>query len=301
MMGRVALITGSDAKYFDLLWSLVRSIRHFDEDHKYDIVTLDVGLHEPQRQMLLDAGVKVVEVGWGFPFITEESGAKLPQHLKCLIVRPFLPEVIPGYEYYMWLDADTWVQSDQAISTYISAAGSTDIAITPEIHYLYEYLYDLGNASRSSHYTVYEKFYDTEKAKILSVLPIFNAGVFAARANSPLWERWKNEMSEAMQRAKAVNCDQVTLNRLLHSRQLVTAPLPPELNWICTAKAPIWNNDQGVFMTPGFRPHRIEVMHITGAALSSIRSEVRCLQGGTVARSLLCPYPLRSGGGQPAA
>lgn len=301
VMGKVALITGSDSKYFDLLWSLVRSIRHFDVAHKYDIVALDAGLDEQQKKMLRDVEVKVSEVGWGFPFITEENSAKLPQHLKCLVVRPFLPEVVPGYDYYMWLDADTWLQSDQAISAYISAAGSTDIAITPEVHYLYNHLYDLGNSARSSHYTIYEIVYGPDMARVLGVLPIFNAGVFAARANSPLWELWKNEMGEAMQRVNAINCDQVTLNRLVHNKQLLAAPLPPELNWICAARTPIWDNNHGVFMSPGLRPHRIEVMHITGAALSRVRDEVRCIQGGTVARSLLCPYPLRSDEGQPAA
>ena len=300
-MGKVALITGSDAKYFDLLWSLVRSIRHFDEARKCDVVALDAGLHEPQKQRLREVGVKVADVGWGFPFITEEVGAKLPQHLKCLIVRPFLPTAIPGYDYYMWLDADTWLQSDEAISAYISAANSADIAITPEIHHLYEYLYDLGNSTRSSHYTIYERVYGADIAKILAVLPILNAGVFAARADSPLWELWKEEMGNAMQRSNAVNCDQVTLNRLLHSKRLLAARLPPELNWICASQEPLWDSERGIFVTPGPRPRRIEVMHVTGAALAQDTGEVPCLQGGTVARSLLCPYPLRSDGGAPPA
>lgn len=292
-MEKVALITGSDRKYFDLLWSLVRSIKHFDETRKYDVVALDAGLSESQKKMLRDAGVTVSDVGWGFPFITEDVGAKLPQHMKCLVVRPFLPVVLPGYDYYMWLDADTWLQSDDVISTYIAAARSADISITPEVHHLYDYLYDLGNATRSSHYTIYERAYGTERAQVLGVLPILNAGVFSARANSPLWELWRQEMSDVMLRANALNCDQVTLNRLLHRKQLQAARLPPELNWICTAQTPIWDKDRGIFVTPGPRPRRIEVMHVTGAALGQDRGEVPCLQGGTVPQSLLCPYPLR--------
>lgn len=216
---------------------------------------------------------------------------KLPQHMKCLTARPFLPTMFPGYSHYMWMDADTWIQSDRVALTFLTAAEHADVAIVPELHHTFEYLYRPNDAARASHRYIYQSCYGKETGEILSMLPVHNAGVFAARAESPLWSEWSREMGDAMTRARFVNCDQASLNFLIYNQKLTAARLPAEFNWVCSSQLPHWDREEGVFVSPGALPQRIEVMHVTGAALSQKWHDIGCRQGGTIQRSLLSPFP----------
>lgn len=285
------IVTGSDQKYFEVLWSFLRSLKYFEETRHIDCIVIDAGLSTEQKERLESIQVKFAEIGWGFPFMDIFDIAKLPQHTKCLTARPFLPSMFPGYSHYVWMDADTWIQSGKSVRAFLEAAKDGDLAIVPELHHAFEYLYRPNDASRASHRYVYHACYGKETGDILSMLPVHNAGVFAARAESPLWSEWSREMGECIKRARFLNCDQASLNFLIYNRNLTAARLPAEFNWVCSSQLPEWDGDEGVFVSPGLLPRRIEVMHVTGAALSQKWHDIRCRQGGTVQRSLLAPFP----------
>lgn len=290
-MKRSLIVSGSDEKYFDILWGFVRSIRYFEETREIDCVVIDAGLSPVQKEKLADLRVTVASIGWGFPFISGDVAKSLPLRVKCLTARPHLPDFFPGYDHYLWMDADTWIQSGKALAPFVAAADTADIAIVPELHHLSSYLYDPDSLPRLRHRHIYGLAYGAEIGQRLSMLPVHNAGVFAARADSPLWERWRQEMGETIIRSQVMNCDQATLNQLLYTRRLTAARLPAEYNWVCSALAPHWDVEEGRFISPGPLPRRIEVMHITGAALNQDGHDIQCRQGGSVHRSLLCPFP----------
>ena len=56
---------------------------------------------------------------------------------KLLTERPFIKDYFPGYEKYIWLDADTYVLQDEFIDNLDQATISKDIAIAPEINESY--------------------------------------------------------------------------------------------------------------------------------------------------------------------
>lgn len=299
-MQKRLIVTGSDEKYFRILWSFIRSIKYFEETRHIDCVVIDAGLTQDQKAKLAELHVPVAEIGWGFPFIEGDLAKSLPQRVKCLTARPFLPKLFPGYDQYLWMDADTWIQSGKALQPFIAAADTADIAIVPELHHLSDYLYDADSLPRTRHRHIYGLTYGPEIGHKLSMLPVHNAGVFAARADSPLWDKWRDEMGRAIVRSQILNCDQAALNQLIYTRSLTAARLPAEYNWVCSALAPSWDGDRGVFVSPGPLPRRIQVMHITGAALSQDLHDIPCHQGGVVSRSLLCPFPQVVLDGQPA-
>lgn len=290
-MGKVAIITGADEKYFNILWSFLRSIKFFEETRNIDCYAINAGLNDRQKKKLDEIQVPAVEIGWGFSFIEGDLAKSLPQRVKCLTARPFLPDLFPGYDHYFWMDADTWIQSGKALTPFVAAADTADIAIVPELHHLNDYLYDADSLPRTRHRHIYGLVYGPEAGHRLSMLPVHNAGVFAARADSPLWGLWRDEMGKAIVRSQILNCDQAALNQLLYSRALTAARLPPEYNWVCSAIPPSWDRDRGAFVSPGPLPRRIQVMHITGAALLQELHDIPCHQGGIVSRSLLCPFP----------
>jgi len=294
------IVTGSDQKYFEVLWSLLRSLKYFEESRQIDCVVIDAGLTSEQKTKLGEIGVKSAEIGWGFPFMDIFDITKLPQHTKCLTARPFLPSMFPGYSHYIWMDADAWIQSGKSVRTFLESSKDADLAIVPELHHTFEYLYRPNHASRTSHRYVYHACYGKETGDILSMLPVHNAGVFAARVESPLWSEWSREMGECIMRARFFNCDQASLNFLIYNCKLTTARLPAEFNWVCSSQVPEWDREESSFVSPGPLPRRIEVMHVTGAALSQKWYDIQCRQGGTVQRSLLSPFPQVVPNGSPA-
>ena len=50
---------------------------------------------------------------------------------KAQFARPFLPRHFPGYETYLWIDADAWLQDWRAVELYVAAACGDRLAITP--------------------------------------------------------------------------------------------------------------------------------------------------------------------------
>ena len=56
---------------------------------------------------------------------------------KLLTERPFLKDHFPGYEKYIWLDADTEVLDSQGIMNLIDATEEKDLAISTEINESY--------------------------------------------------------------------------------------------------------------------------------------------------------------------
>ena len=43
-----------------------------------------------------------------------------------MTARPFLRDYFPGYDGYMWMDADTWAQTPDAINTMLAGVATDD-------------------------------------------------------------------------------------------------------------------------------------------------------------------------------
>lgn len=53
--------------------------------------------------------------------------------------RPLLPDYLPGYSNYMWIDADAWIQDASIISSYMQSLANGDAAIPPELDISYRW------------------------------------------------------------------------------------------------------------------------------------------------------------------
>jgi hypothetical protein len=210
---------------------------------------------------------------------------------EALTSRPFLPRQFPGYDVYLWLDADTWVQSDDAVEMLVDAAAKADVVLVPEIHFQYSYMYGTNNSTKVSHRAIYQKAYGEELGNTLTNLPVFNAGVFAAAASSPLWPLWQREMRDVINRTGMLNSDQASLNRLIVADSLSVARLPPECNWMCAGALPWWDDARNAFVSPGPLPNTIRILHVSGNILDKDTYNVERVQGGKALRSLLFPGP----------
>src|SRR4029450_961175 len=110
---RTIAITGGDAGYFDLIKDCVGSLRATTEGRALALGILGCGLVGGQRGWCRDQGVMLVVPQWDFDFPGRD---KLKDGYKALTARPFLPRYFPGFDLYLWIHGDCWVQQGGALA-----------------------------------------------------------------------------------------------------------------------------------------------------------------------------------------
>ena len=131
--GELLIASGADRRYFPLLRDTVLSVQSLHRDTAIGI--LDFGLAPKHREWLAGRVSHLIQPGWDFDFPDRE---RTPETRKAQLSRPFLRRHFPGYETYLWIDADAWVQDWRAVELYLAAAGRDKLAITPEIDRAYK-------------------------------------------------------------------------------------------------------------------------------------------------------------------
>lgn len=124
----LTIVTGmsSNAPYFELGFQLIESIQATQLYCRIPIKVLDCGLNEPDRQTLKDYfDIEIKDPGWDIdPQLIVQNPARICQWngWKGCTARPHLHEHFPGYDYYIWMDADSWVRDETGLCELISRA-----------------------------------------------------------------------------------------------------------------------------------------------------------------------------------
>ncbi len=279
---RLLIVSGADRAYFPLLRDTVASVQTLRPDAAVGI--LDVGLEPEQRGWLAERVTHLVRPGWDIDF---PGRAQLPEGRKAQFARPFLPHHFPGYETYLWIDADAWLQDWRVIELYVEAARSGKLAIVPEIdraykrHYKRPKLLGLTLAWKN-----YREAFGWRVADRLGRNPMINCGVFALRGDAPHWEVWARIMARVAQRTRFFFVEQTALNYAIFAERLPVDFLPAYCNWMPGDAAPAFDAERGLFVEP-YSPHEvIGIMHLAGAEQKTHMFRLNRLDGGMVETSL---------------
>src|SRR5260221_3188777 len=173
------IVTGADSGYFELLQGCVRSIRDKTEGRKIAIGILDVGLIGSERQWLVEQSATIVAPGWDLDFPGRDQ---TPRYRQAQYGRPFIPRHFPGYDLYLWIDADAWVQDWAAIDLFFRAAADNTIALVPEIDRSYRNFFHAWEEFHGVIGEGYRAIFDEPLAERLTRQPLLNNGVFALAA-----------------------------------------------------------------------------------------------------------------------
>ncbi len=115
---RAIAITGGDAGYFDLMKDCIalaaRDGGRPRAGARHPRLRLDGGAARWCRAQ----GATLVVPQWDFDFPGRD---KLKDGYKALTARPFLPRYFPGFDLYLWIDGDCWVQQGDAIALFLAA------------------------------------------------------------------------------------------------------------------------------------------------------------------------------------
>jgi hypothetical protein len=279
---RLLIASGCDRAYFPLLRDAVLSV--LAQRRNAAIGVLDFGLSPDQQQWLADRVTHLVRPGWDVDF---PDRGRTPEIRKAQLSRPFLRRHFPGYESYLWIDADAWLQDWRAVEIYLAAAGRDKIAITPEIDRAYKRHYKRPKAfGWTLSWKCYRQAFGWRVADRLGRNPILNCGVFALHHDAPHWEAWARIIAQVAQRTRFFYIEQTALNYVIFAERLPANLLPAYCNWMPGDAAPAFDAQRGLFVEP-YAPHEvIGIMHLAGQGQKSQVFRLRRLDGGEVETSL---------------
>lgn len=233
-----------------LVLSLREALRHSPADGAISLHFIDIGCAPASLDWLRGQAAEVHGFARAdFPALAGQAHA--PRYADAQFCRPFLPQTIPGYDCYVWIDSDIWLQSSDALPSIIQAAAMfpDSLIICPEYHYGY-----LGHRNPRlavhTHYRWYMALYgDEELAVEMSYQPMLNTGLFAMLPANPLWQAWGEELGQLYAADHSADpsvlhyAEQLGLNRVAYARQAVI-PLDPIFNYACGGSM-VFRNPRG--------------------------------------------------------
>jgi hypothetical protein len=276
---RAIVVTGCDVTHHPLAAELLASLRAAC-GRSVTIGFVRVG-DDPLPEAISGAVDQVAHVPDADFHREQRQGFRLAY----LGVKPRLPELFPGYDVYVWMDGDTWIQNAAGLSQILHAANLADIAMHPELdpnYYAARYPHDYMRE-------VYTRIYGEDEARRCVDRPMLNSGVFAARAASPVWPLWREALGDMRERAKSRAdvwfSDQIPLHRLIVSGQVSVSPLRAVNNWLVGLCAPAVNLERKRLLAPTPPFEEINILHLIG------RSKVMRFQLGAGGREITFRYP----------
>ena len=290
------IVSLADSNYFELLNELIDSIKSFDENNNVALCILDAGLKKNQVDILSKKVDKIKKANWDIEVPSFKVMGK--EWLKSQVSRAFLPQYFPGFKKYLWIDADSWVNSWESIDLYFKGSDNNKLSISTSADRSYgrvlraEWL--IGSLARikSQNYKHAKSSGFSEKvARTVALKPHLNIGVFCLNEKAPHWEVWKKNLKIALNSGKIFGSEQIAMNITVYVNNLDVEILPAYCNWtlVDKMKFDIKNN---TFVEPYLPNHKIGIIHLAGKNNNDVRlnknllSDVKTLEGEIIKKSL---------------
>jgi hypothetical protein len=289
---KIVVCSAAEHKYSRLAVDLARSIRSHPEGRSVHLALLDLNLPETDRTALAAVWDQLVTPGWDLAFRARNDDLNTVWHgYRAMTARPFLRDYFPGFDLYIWIDADCWVQQWFAIEWLTQAARRGRLAIVPELDRAYASMYDGGVRSRWQRER-YTAGWGEAVGEALCRHPVLNAGVMALEADAPHWDPWAEEFAAALSRFVDFSFDQFSLNYIIYRLGLPVVPLPAPANWLVNLALPKYEIARDLFVEPNPPFSPIGILHLSGTAKNGWH-EITDIGGHSRLRSRLTFKPGR--------
>ena len=216
-MKKNVIVAMSDSNYFELLIELIDSIKSFEESKDIAICILDAGLDKNQISQLEGKVDSIKKAEWDIEVSSFKVRGK--EWLKSQVSRAFLPKYFPGYNKYLWIDADAWVNKWEAIDLYFKASDKNRLAISTSADRAYgrvlraEWLFGGWAKIKSQNYKhAKSSGFSEDDARKVALMPHLNIGVFCLNENAPHWKIWQKNLKKALSSGKISGSEQIAMN-----------------------------------------------------------------------------------------
>ena len=295
-MNKNVIVSLADSNYFELLNELIDSIKRFQESKEFDICILDAGLETNQIEILQKKVTKIKKAEWDIKVPTFKIKGR--EWLKSQVSRAFLPDYFPDYKKYLWIDADAWVNSWEAIELYIKGCENNKLAIATSADRSYgrvlraEWFFGSFARIKSQNYKHAKSSGFSEKiSREVALKPHLNIGVFSLEADAPHWEIWKKNLKKALSSGKIWGSEQIAMNITIYSDNLEVEILPAYCNWTLI-DALKFDKKRNTLVEPYLPNHKIGIVHFAGKNNDMIRknknsiSKIKTLDGEVIEKNL---------------
>ena len=290
------IISLADANYFELLNELVDSIKRFEESKNVAICILDAGLIDSQIEILKKKVDEIKKAEWDID--VSSIKVKGREWLKSQVSRAFLPKYFPGYKKYLWIDADAWVNSWNALELYFKGCNNKKLAISTSADRAYgrvlraEWVFKSFAKIKSQNYKHAKSSGFSEKiARDVALKPHLNIGVFSLEVDAPHWNVWQKNLKKALSKGKIWGSEQIAMNITIYSDNLDVEILPAYCNWTLI-EAMKFDKANNTFVEPYLPNHEIGIIHFAGKNNDQIRnnknfiSKIETLDGDIIDKGL---------------
>jgi len=295
-MKKNVIVSLADANYFPLLEELIDSIKRFKQSEKIAICVLDAGLTVEQKNKISEKIDEIKSAEWDI----EVPGYKVKnkEWLKSQVSRAFLPKYFPNYEKYLWIDADAWVNSWEAIELYYKGCEKNKLSIATSADRAYgrvlraEWVFGSFARIKSQNYKHAKSSGFSENiARQVALKPHLNIGVFALESNAPHWKIWQKNLKIALSAGKIWGSEQIAMNIAIYCDLQEVEILPAYCNWTLI-EALKFDKKQNTLVEPYLPNHKIGIVHFAGKNNDQIRnnknfiSKVKTVDGDLIEMKL---------------
>jgi hypothetical protein len=278
-MKKNVIISLADSNYFELLNELVDSITSFEERKNIAICILDAGLTDQQRDILSKKVDEIKSAEWDID--VSAFKVKGREWLKSQVSRAFLPKYFPGYEKYLWIDADAWVNSWDTIELYFKGCENNKLSIATSADRAYgrvlraDWVFGSFARIKSQNYKHAKSSGFSEKiAREVALKPHLNIGVFALEANAPHWNVWQKNLKLALKKGRIWGSEQIAMNITIYSDNLAVEILPAYCNWTHIGYGGFkFDKERNTLVEPYLPNHEIGIVHFAGKGNDQIRND----------------------------
>ena len=271
------IISLADSNYYDLLDELIDSVKRFKESENTAICILDAGLSDEQKKQLSQKVDEIKSADWDIE--VPDFKVKGKEWLKSQVSRAFLPKYFPGYKKYLWIDADAWVNSWNAIELYLKGCENNKLSISTSADRAYgrvlraEWVFGSFARVKSQNYKHAKSSGFSEKiAREVALKPHLNIGVFALEANASHWEVWQKNLRAALKSGKIWGSEQIAMNVTIYHDGLNVEILPAYCNWTLI-EALKFDKEKNTLVEPYLPNHQIGIVHFAGKNNDQIRND----------------------------
>jgi hypothetical protein len=114
---KTAIVFSCDENYIALAKGLVLSLRALGYPRQgFELVLIDIGCSQKSLEWMESNEVIIRPLETDL--IPKTILSVIEPYQRALVMRPWLPEILVGYDLYIWFDADTWLQSDDVIRVF---------------------------------------------------------------------------------------------------------------------------------------------------------------------------------------
>jgi lipopolysaccharide biosynthesis glycosyltransferase len=294
MSEKKILISSSDDKYFILLLELINSFFFHNLDKNFEFGVIDTGLTNDQIFTLKNKNIIVKQGKWDVSFPQYKIRGR--EYLKNIIARAYLPDYFQGFDKYIWLDADTWINDKSTFLLLDEGCNNDKICIIPQVDRAYgkfakvEWVFNFPKKIKTINFKNIKRSISSNLAKKYAMYPTLNGGVFSIGSNAKIWKSFQKNVELASRKGRIFGTDQVALIMMIHEDKISAEFLPAYVNWLCEFNLPFYDKVNDKFVEPYLPHHPVGLMHLAG--LDDLRTnkeilyKIKTLDGKSIEKSL---------------